>query len=333
MAKAKGGKAKLKAKARGGGNGRLVVRSRMAGAIVASPQDNQRVRYHLNMVLDPCHATIGPTAYRGRDGFVTRLMRNWDTITPTGVAIMAYWPKANRIYSNAMASDTTAFSLNFYDATKSDAGPGAAFLGTNAAETRVVGACIQTDYVGTELNRQGYVTRGVVPMKAVSGTLTCQQLRQMLQEFSRTPDAPLETKWVPSPVNEDYYQVPATAPTIDSDDNCIIHVFTGFGDGSLNFTNRIIQIVEWLPFYGLGIITPNPSTPDPVGGLERVRTALSKLGDWWVAGTRAYRSAIQMGHNVKTGVGYLQDARKIGKRAMFIEGVAARAGPVIEEVI
>lgn len=270
------------------------ARRTQTGRVVARRTRNvmdQRVISHVNMVRDPCNAVIGQTAYRGKDGFVNRFSASYDIVANANpCAVCAYWPKTNRVFLLGLATDSTTFSLNFYDVAAGYLGPGNAFLGTNAGETRPVAACITSQFVGTELDRQGFVCTGVVPYRTVSGTTTISGLRQLLQRWERTPDHDIETKWIPSPTNEDYFQVPSSVPTIDSDDNIIITIFSGFASGKLSFVNRITQVTEWQPFYGLGISCPTPNTPDSIGGLEKVRTILARAGHWWLEAASTARS-------------------------------------------
>jgi hypothetical protein len=251
------------------------------------------------MVSDPCNSILGHTAYRGKDGFINRFSAIYNT---GGVgatcSIIAYWPRYNRVFKLSIAAETDNFSVNFYDATFSSAGPGGAFLGTNAGEVRPVAACITSSYVGTELDRQGYVVSGVLPYSTITGTLNIGTLRQLCQKWMRTPDAQNETKWIPTPSDEEYEPIPATLPANPTDDNVVVHIACGFAAGKVNFYHRVVNIFEWQPFYGLGISCPTPNTPDAPGGLERVRSALANMGDWWMEATHTAATALRVGANI-----------------------------------
>lgn len=287
--------------------GRQNARRRSQVPAVSAAAADYRLRSHINMVRDPCHAVVGPTAYRGKDGFINRFSAVYDTIATgpaadNSTAIVAYWPRYNRVFIRLIPSLALELSINFYDANFSFAGPGGAFLGANAGETRPVAACISTSYVGTELNRQGLLMRGVIPYSTITGTMSLGALRQLCQQYGRTSDHEEETKWIPTSSDEEYEQVPGSAPSVFSDDNVIIHVASGFAAGTLAFSHKITHLQEWQPFYGLGIQCPTPNTSDPPAGLERVRSALATMGHWWLEGTKTASAALNLGANVVGGM-------------------------------
>lgn len=250
------------------------------------PQTDARVANHVGMLVDPCNSILAPTAYRGKDGFITRFSSVEGVGGPSSTAaVIAFWPKYNRIFRLNMDNTSTSFSINFYDNLAlgySILGPGAAFLGANASEVRPVSACMTTLYSGAELERSGLVVRGVVPYKSVSGSLTVESLCNLLQHWDRTPTNVSETKWIPSPDDENYIATPSSQPSVIEDSNIVVIVFRGYGAGKINTAVRFTTIYEWQPFYGLGIQSPTPNTPDSPAGMEKVRTALHRLGHWWL---------------------------------------------------
>lgn len=262
-----------------------------------------RLANHLAMVMDPCNSPIGPSAYRGKDGFMTRFSAAVSVSDVTATCcVIAFWPRYNRTFVFPIINTSFAFALDFYNTTFGAAGPGGAFMGTNVSENRPVAACVSSQYTGTELDRQGLLLQGVVPYKSVAGSsLTVDSLTQLMQAWSRTPDGPTDTKWIPSPADEDYQATPATVPTVYGDDNIVIHVYRGFTAGKLAVTARITHIQEWQPFYGLGISVPTPNTVDPPAGLERVRSALASYGDWWLHTADSAASMLRSAGNIASG--------------------------------
>lgn len=243
-----------------------------------------RVSRHVNLLLDPCGAELGPTAYRGRDGFINRFNAFFSVgPDPTiSCSVFIYHPRLNRIYNRGVALfNDDIGNINFYGGFSS-AGPGAAYLTANADETRTISACVQAFYVGTELDRQGLVYRGVVPARALSNAVnTVGTLSQLLQKRERTGDHTMETKWVPGPGNENYERTDITVNEF-GDDNCVVILASGFAASKLLFSYRVVTNIEWLPAPAVGIMTPSPSTPDAPAGLERVRSAVARFGDWWL---------------------------------------------------
>jgi len=289
---------------------------RSAQAVV--PWANVREQNHVRMIIDPCNAQLGPTAYRGKDGFITRFNNAYGVSDVTATCcVVAYWPRMNRCFVFPVVSTSFAFAMDFWNATFSFPGPGAPFLGTNAGETRPVAACITSQFTGTEFDRQGLVVEGVIPNRVTTGTLTIDALCTQLQQWGRTPDGMVETKWIPSPNNEEYQQIPgAGPPTVLADDNIIVQVYRGFTAGKLLVSARVTAVQEWQPYYGLGITVPTPNTQDPPAGLERVRTTLASFGHWWLGlGNTAHAAAAA--------------ANRIAAGTRLMAGAARAAAPLV----
>lgn len=276
-----------------------------------------RVEGHLRMIMDPCNATITPTAYRGKDGFITRVAMNLAVNNGAASnAVVAYWPRYNRVFLLSNNSTTTTFALDFYNAVDGAPGPGGAFFGTNASEVRPVAACLTSSYLGTELDRQGAVVEGILPYRAVSGAVTIDGLCQTMQKWQRVPDHAVETKWIPSPTNENYNQTPSTLPTVTEDDNIIIQIFRGVTVGKMNFTTRVVGVMEWQPFWGLGLTNPTPNTDDPPAGLEVIRSQLSKFGNWWLSASHTAAQGVHTIGQVASGVRTIARAAAGTSRAL-----------------
>jgi len=234
-----------------------------------------RVRDHVGMLVDPCNAKIGPTAYRGSDGFVTRFRNLTNVTLPTGyAAVHVYYPAYNGVWQQNVADFNAALTPSY-----STPGPGQSFLLSNADSQRVVGACTIPTYTGTELNRQGMIYRGTIPEAALVGC-SINTLVPLLQFSSRVPDTPLETKYVPSSADERYWKTGSTAPEGAGDLQAIVTIIVGAAD-TVSFQFNTVLIAEWRPRFGIGMQVPTPNTPDVPAGLEQVRTTLSRLGNWW----------------------------------------------------
>lgn len=279
------------------------VKARRANSLAVGGESGARVRRHIGLLLDPCNGELGPCAYRGRDGFITRLMAQSSQTDATGtVAFFAYYPRINRIVNMRKALFTDSFVIDWFDAVWSQAGPGSSYLASVSEGFRPISACVQAFYSGTELDRQGIVYQGVVPVRATVGTFTMGSLVQLLQRSTRTPDHTVETKWIPAPENETYAASnPAAFDYTDVGDNCIIFAVTGVAAGKMNFNYRTTLNAEWLPKSNQGIITPSPNTPDPPAGLEHVRSTISRLGDWWLEAVHTAGTAYRVGRAAYQG--------------------------------
>lgn len=251
-----------------------------------------RIRSHVRMLLDPCNAPLSPTAYRGSDGFVTRFNKV-DSFTSANTAfVFAFYPAYNSIWQGTYADANVATGAAW-----ATAGPGQPFLLANAESQRAVSACVRAEYVGTELNRQGILYYGVVPESSLAASSTLLLKQSLLQKAVRTPDGVLECKWVPSSSEEEYWATGSVAPDQNADRNVIVIIGSGFSAG-VTFNFQATLIAEWRPKFGVGMMTPTPNTPDAPAGLERVRTFLSTLGNWWVEGAHTAATAMTVGKQV-----------------------------------
>lgn len=257
-------------------------------------EDVTRITRHVNMIVDPCNAELGPTAYRGSDGIISRF-RNVQTIGPSGAKTgfaFIFYPAYNAIMAlNANSSDSLAF-------VPTTGGPGQSFLLASGSAQRAVGACTSISYTGTELDRSGILYTGVVPIAALGVSKTLAEIAMLLQHEQRVSDAMIEVKWSPSSIEEEYWESGTTTPSGSGDRNAIVVIGLGLNPAttSSNFSLINTLIAEWRPEPGNGLSTPNPSSHDVPGGLEKVRSVLQKMGNWWSTGARlaatAYNSNI-----------------------------------------
>lgn len=248
-----------------------------------------RVDGHVKMILDPCNANLMKTAYRGQDGFIQRFsnLNNFTIEAPSTAFLIVYYPGYNNAYF--VQGDP---SVTFTVAYGGYPGPGNAFLTANAGSQRVVSACIDFAYTGTELARQGIVYSGVLKSSVFGTAVSINTVQTLLGHGVRTPDASLETKWVPSPTDEEYWQPGVAAPSND-DGNVIVIAGSGLPSG-YGFAIKQTLIAEWLPKTGLGFAAVTPSSADPSAGLERVRSKLSQFGNWWQAASHAGHEAYRV---------------------------------------
>lgn len=252
-------------------------------------EDYSRLNRHVNMILDPCNAELGPNAYRGSDGIVSRF-RNVQAIGATAGKtgfVFMFYPAYNAIYAiNLNSTDNTAFSANI-------PGPGQAYLLANGASQRCIAACSSISYTGTELDKSGILYAGVVPASSVVAAKTVAEVAMLLQHEARVGDAPLEVKWSPTSVEEEYWLSGPAAPA-NLDRNVIVIIGLGFNPAttSTNFSIINTLIAEWKPEPGLGLAEPNPNSHDVPGGIEKVRSVISKLGSWWYGAAQTAYKAI-----------------------------------------
>lgn len=256
--------------------------------------ENSRVYDHTNMVLDPCNAKIAPTAYRGMDGFVQRFARNQTVNTGTDQCFISiYYPQYNGIFTSNVPTGATVIPPVVFGT----AGPGQSYLLTNSDAQRAVGACVDINYTGTELNRQGMLYMGSVKCSLFSAATTIDQLTTLLGHPQRVPDGKSSVKWIPSPIDEEYWLTGPTSPDNSGDRNAIVVIGTGFTSAS-PFQLVTTLIAEWQPNAGIGIASNNPNSHDTPGGLEHVRNNLQRAGTWWVTAAHTLEAGYQTAKSV-----------------------------------
>lgn len=290
MAKSKQSKKGKRNGSKANGSRQLVVASKQLAAPRPGFAD-ARVRSHVNMVVDPCNAPLGPTAYRGADGFITRFKGIYPVTVSaaTPYYLFIYYPAYNSVWAQPVGNINEALAPAY-----AVQGPGQPFLLTNADSQRVVSACTTFRFAGSELNRQGIVYRGNLPQVATVGA-SLQQLMTLCQCVDRMPDGQLDTKWNPSPAEEEYWSTGPAAPDAGGDRNVIVTIVQGSSVVDMPISLTVTLISEWRPRFGIGMQVPTPSTADAPAGLERVRTALSTFGNWWATGSSIAAQAITTG--------------------------------------
>lgn len=222
---------------------------------------------HWRMLSDPCFANLAESAYRGRSGIVSRFTGvNTFTAGSFTAAAFVYNPAALSATQFAVATSSTSATPS-YDQPM----PGQAYLLATAESYRVIGFCLDIDYVGTELNRSGMVYGGVVPSSTViAGVATnVDKLKVLLSNSVRTPDREITQLWFPGVNNEQYNDI--ISATIYGDANnslilCVENMPTG-----LQIRIRQTVIYEWLPKADTGIIMPSPiAGTNPTAAYERL---------------------------------------------------------------
>lgn len=242
-----------------------------------SQSDKQRLATHVGMIIDPCNAPLGHNAYRGQDGTTSKFTVLDDINSGGNVLVYVFWPKYNSIYKVATTSLTSAITPSW----GGNQGPGKDFITNVCASIRPVGACMTMTYNGSELNRQGLVSLGVVKVSDVLKATTPGDLVALVGRTVRTPDGPLEMRWSPSPSDETYWYTDVTSGPNDAngDSNAIVVVTHGFADYN-DFTYTSTAIFEWVPKPTLGLSVRAQVSHDVPAGLEKVRNALTTIKGW-----------------------------------------------------
>lgn len=227
------------------------------------------LRNHWNLIVDPCFATLAESAYRGRAGIVSRFT-SIRTLTFTGYTgfLACYNPSAGASALQVFNDSTVLTSPLTY----TDVMPGQAFLLANSEASRVIGFCLDIDYIGTELNRAGMIYAGNVLGDSVDAGvgLVPDSLKQLLPNQVRTPDRQLTQLWFPGVANEEYAPVGITSQAYTGSHNSLALMAEGMPDG-IQLRIRQTTVVEWLPLAGVGVAMPSPTSgTNPVGAYEKL---------------------------------------------------------------
>lgn len=254
---------------------------------------------YARLVRDPCNAPLTRTIWPGSGGaLVSRFETDFISFagaTETAAAV-AFVPGVNQLFYNSTAAtaDTTATTLT----TGALVPPGSTFLSASAGTIRCVAACLQISYPGTELNRSGIVSLGVVPFgtllpnvaTSVGGGNTntsVSQLRTLCQHTERMPQNHAEVTWFPGsgdtlPFATQFGSSGANIAEDAQNKNALVATMSGFPVG-VGVRIRLVYVCEWTPRLNQGQVA-TAEVPASRSSLNDVLIALHKTGgtNWFI---------------------------------------------------
>lgn len=244
---------------------------------------------YAQLLADPCHGPLvtGPFG-DGAGGLISRF--ELDLVVnsnPADIgAAFCYSPSQNRGYitSAVLASDGTAFGW----VPSAGTSPGWQFLLDNAIQYRVLSACLQISYPGSELSRAGIVSLGQLSGGVTTQlTLTTSQLRASSQYVERTPEGMSEVVLRPNSYDQLWSQ-PNTFEDDVEKGSVLVMSATGLPAG-VGIRVRVVTVVEWKPktAAGAGLVVPQRSTALSTNTLTQVLQKLDSYGDWMYHGALA----------------------------------------------
>jgi hypothetical protein len=242
------------------------------------------------LLADPCNAKMVHPVYSGTGaGILTRFES--DVILNNGAtetcAYVAFCPAALNTgagssgsvsyASAALVSDATVFTPAALFARQ----PGFGMVASISAY-RVVSACLQISYPGSELSRAGIASLGQSTYaEVVSGTQAVASLRQLSSTVARTPDGELEIILRPTVLSEKF--VPIGAIAADSDLASQPTLFASMAGLPVNTGMRVRMVVvyEWIPAMSTGCVIPETAGSKSNFTLTNVINFLdNKLPHW-----------------------------------------------------
>lgn len=280
MTRTKAQKAKAKAK-NNGRNQRQVVANKSTGGL-----DRDGLAY-AKLLADPCNAPLVYPAGTG-DGGGYLVRAESDAIYHTGATDTCgsgyFCPAAISVGGDGIAvmggnSDVTGYSYGLAPAADQPA------LGGVLASTmsfRVVSACLQVQFPGSELQRSGVIALGQTTWKTVSGTMpSTATMRRMANMSTRLPDGTLEIRMVPNSSTEEWSNVAAIS-SVTIPQPTLFWSVAGLPAG-VGLRVRFVCVIEYKPAWNTGGVALNSNTRSLSNNtLGQVLTYLEKAGNWYI---------------------------------------------------
>lgn len=254
---------------------------------------------YARLIADPCNAPLTTTIWPGSTGsFVSRFES--DFIVFDGVAqtagMLYFVPGMNEVYTPSLllTNDTTASTMT----NASTLPPGVTFLQASAGTFRCVAACMQVSFPGTELNRSGIVSLGVMQaggalrnLATIAGgqnvNTTASAVRQLCQHTERTPQNMAEIIWQPGGGDQLPTQLGIATNTTSyvteaSDKNAIVMSVAGIPPVT-GVRIRLVSVIEWTPRTAQGFVS-SIDPPKSVNSLNDILRALpaSRGSNWFI---------------------------------------------------
>lgn len=247
------------------------------------------------LLADPCGAPVVHTISPGTNGaFILRLEA--DNIIFSGATETAgifYWvPGAFRAFGGSSTGDAVAATL----IAQTSFIPGFNFL-SNYSTARCVAACAQVMFPGTELQRSGVVSMGVIPAGVLTdvipatfggtaGNTTVANVRAASQIVARTPDMTQEVRWRPGQGDSEdvdlvaLNQTPNNFPVVARGKNALVITASGL-PVNVGIRIRCVAVYEVTPKSSQGLVASVETTRSSNNMTEVLQTLDRVKEDWW----------------------------------------------------
>jgi hypothetical protein len=179
--------------------------------------------------------------------------------------------------------------------------PGYPFLASSASAVRVVSACMQVFWAGSENSRAGYISYGGTTgaQVIIGGSYSADGISQVFPNVTRTPMDHIEIKLRPTAADQDWTQ--PSLPTLQPDLNRKGAIgFTVKGiPSSTGIRVRLVAVYEWQPLANQGLVTPDNARNTSVNTLDHVVNFLDRTGNWVIRAAHAANTVYQVGRRVQ----------------------------------
>lgn len=272
------------------GRGKAKVPQRKPRNRGAGGESAKDVKAYARLLADPCNAPfrMGMTG-NGSGTNVQRfvsdfLAQSGATGTATTLCVI---PTSGAIYhgfSSAGGANITFISGFTF--------PGSAKIGS-ASKWRVLSCCVEVMWTGSELNRQGHVAMGNVPLGAGGSPptgLTPDELRGAMPYIAKLPDSAIGIKWRPNELDL------AWRPSSGTGNETAIYLQVAGHPVNNDLRVRVTSVIEWednIQFGGGQVTTAYPTQAKDAQDIWAKSIALlDKSGHWLLTNAEA------LGHHV-----------------------------------
>lgn len=297
---------------------------------ISTGLDEYGTRY-AKLLADPCNAELTPSVFSGANGALLARFE-YDQIFNSSATDVG---SAGYFCPGALCQNTTNNAVGFGGPWSSDTipgilvnatpaiQPGNSFLNANASGVRAISACIQVNYMGSELNRAGVIAVGCGKLSSITGTTTTAGLRTLAQVVQRMPDEPVEYRLPPTDASALFRDPTSTLSPLGEPTGQDLPALFWSATGipvSTGVRVRFVVVYEWIPKVNTGMTIPNMGkVSHSRNSVEDVVRALEKTGDWLHRGVDTTYSMV--GSAIR-GARMATSVYNAGKAMMSVRGAA-----------
>jgi hypothetical protein len=177
----------------------------------------------------------------------------------------------------------------------------------NTGSYRVLSACLQVYYPGTELTRSGITAIGQSQVGSLSSVaLTCGTVRSLANYIERTPLGCVELKWRPNSWDLEWTELAALDLETSSNfgRRSTIYSSTSGIPVSTGMRVRMVAVVEWQPLAGTGQPAPQKAVSSD-NTFTQVLKVADSYGEWAYSGAAKVQSVAEKLYRAGTAVGHV----------------------------
>lgn len=243
------------------------------------------------LLADPCSAPLtGPCYPTGSGGFLVRvesdLLYSYSATSVAGA--MMFIPGMLQQVTGQVcsvqyidsAADNTTVGWTAYTNGQPGIGPAA---GNQWSSARPVAACAQLMWPGSELNRQGVVSMGVVPGAMYDNPAnSVAQWRTACEKVFRMPDSICEVKWRPGEADNQFSAPSAVEPaTLVDGKNALLITYSGL-PVSTGVRIRLVAVYEVTPSAAFGTVVTmeSPAAAPSKNSVNEILSTMDRAGNW-----------------------------------------------------